>query len=78
MTNLPKAVPVRLDIDFHRRLRLRVLERDGWRCQICGSMRNLEVHHTQFRSHQGEDTEDNLITLCVQCHKLRHSWTRNR
>lgn len=28
----------------------RVLRRDGWRCQFCGTMSNLEVHHQQFRS----------------------------
>jgi len=73
MTSLPKAVWVRLDPDNYQQLRAQVLERDGWRCQSCGSMTNLEVHHAQFRSHQGEDTERNLITLCVQCHKLSHS-----
>jgi hypothetical protein len=25
--------------------------------------RTLEVHHQQFRSHSGEDSESNLITL---------------
>jgi len=39
--------------------------RDVWRCQFCGSMTNLEVHHQQFRSHSGDDTEANLITLCT-------------
>ena len=78
MTSLPKAVSVRLDVDSYQRLRLQVLERDGWRCQICGSMTNLEVHHAQFRSRQGDYTERNLITLCLQCHKLRHSGNHKR
>jgi len=72
MTSVPKNPRVRLEADAYHHLRLRVLERDGWRCQLCGSMTNLEVHHAQFRSHQGEDAEHNLITLCVQCHKLSH------
>jgi hypothetical protein len=42
-----------------------VLERDGWRCQVCGSMQNLQVHHLRFRSHSGGDEEQNLITLCA-------------
>ena len=27
--------------------------RDRWRCQSCGTMSNLEVHHLQFCSHAG-------------------------
>jgi hypothetical protein len=30
--------------------------RDSWRCQSCGTMSNLEVHHKQFRSHSGART----------------------
>jgi hypothetical protein len=25
----------------------------------------LQIHHTEFRSHNGEDSEENLITLCA-------------
>ena len=49
-------------------LRRQVLRRDSWRCQSCGAMSNLEVHHKQFRSQSGEDSELNLITLCTGCH----------
>jgi 5-methylcytosine-specific restriction endonuclease McrA len=35
-------------------------------------MTNLEVHHREFRSHSGEDTEENLITLCTACHARVH------
>jgi 5-methylcytosine-specific restriction endonuclease McrA len=31
-----------------------------------------EVHHQKFRSRSGEDSPDNLITLCVTCHTRRH------
>jgi hypothetical protein len=54
-------------------LRWQILQRDGWHCQRCGGMTNLEVHHLQFKSHQGEDTEQNLVTLCSACHKMTHS-----
>ena len=49
-----------------------VLERDGWRCQKCGSFRNLDVHHMKPRSALGDDTETNLITLCRECHQILH------
>jgi 5-methylcytosine-specific restriction endonuclease McrA len=35
-------------------------------------MLNLEVHHKQFRSHSGHDSEENLITLCASCHASVH------
>jgi hypothetical protein len=54
---LPKHVPVRLENREYKVLRQRVMQRDSWRCQFCGSMTNLEVHHQRFRSHSGEDKE---------------------
>lgn len=69
---LPDASPLRLDPESYERLRQRVLHRDGWRCQSCGTMSNLEVHHKQFRSHSGHDSEENLITLCCTCHANAH------
>ena len=64
----PKRSRVRLDPVAYESLRQQVLRRDGWRCQLCGTMSNLEVHHKQFRSHSGDDSEENLITLCTRCH----------
>jgi ATP-dependent DNA helicase RecQ len=65
--------PLRLDILSYDALRQQVLRRDGWRCQSCGRMSNLEVHHQQFRSHSGNDSEENLITLCTTCHSKTHN-----
>ena len=67
-----KRRPTRLESKQYEELRRAILERDGWRCQSCGAMTNLEVHHQQFRSHSGEDAEENLITLCHECHSLEH------
>jgi 5-methylcytosine-specific restriction endonuclease McrA len=70
---LEKQSPVRLSAREYEQLCQRVLRRDGWRCQFCGSMTNLEVHHQQFRSQSGADSEDNLITLCSNCHFSIHA-----
>jgi 5-methylcytosine-specific restriction endonuclease McrA len=35
-------------------------------------MQNLQVHHIEFRSHGGSDSEANLITLCAPCHAAVH------
>jgi 5-methylcytosine-specific restriction endonuclease McrA len=68
----PKPLRWRLDAVAYESLRQQVLRRDGWRCQFCGTMANLEVHHQQFRSRQGDDSEENLITLCAVCHAGAH------
>jgi 5-methylcytosine-specific restriction endonuclease McrA len=68
----PKAAPLRLDPLSYERLRQQILRRDGWRYQFCGTMSNLELHHIEFRSHSGADSEENLITLCTGCHRSVH------
>ena len=67
-----KSPRVRLDTEAYRELQLQILRRDGWRCQLCGSMQNLQVHHLKFRSRSGDDVEQNLITLCAECHEHTH------
>ena len=69
---LPKQPRLRLDPELYERLREQVLRRDGWRCQCCGTRWNLEVHHNKFRSQGGDDSEENLISLCARCHSLAH------
>ncbi len=68
----PRLPRLRLDAASYERLRQQVLRRDGWRCQSCGTMSNLEVHHKKFRSRLGDDSEANLITLCAVCHATAH------
>jgi 5-methylcytosine-specific restriction endonuclease McrA len=72
MTSNGSQSALRLDPVSYESLRQQVLRRDGWRCQSCGTMSNLEIHHKLFRSQSGEDSEDNLITLCVSCHQGVH------
>jgi 5-methylcytosine-specific restriction endonuclease McrA len=68
----PKSPRIRLEPELHEQLRQQVLRRDNWRCQACGTMSNLEVHHKAFCSHSGDDSEENLITLCAVCHFATH------
>jgi 5-methylcytosine-specific restriction endonuclease McrA len=72
----PKQPRQRLDPELYERLREQVLRRDCWKCQGCGTRSNLEVHHRQFRSQGGNDSEVNLITLCVECHASHHCGRR--
>lgn len=53
-----------------RRVRLGVLERDGYRCVYCGrSSREtaLEIDHVRPRARGGSDHPTNLVTACVAC-----------
>lgn len=52
-----------------------VLNRDKYTCQHCKNKKKdnqLEVHHITFRSNNGSDEADNLITLCHSCHYDLH------
>ena len=51
-----------------------ILNRDRYICQICGKKHTrLEVHHIIYRSNGGTDDENNLITLCEDCHSGIHN-----
>jgi 5-methylcytosine-specific restriction endonuclease McrA len=68
----PRRPRLRLDADSYRKLHTEVLERDGWRCQYCGTSDCLQVHHICPRSRLGDDNDENLITLCAVCHSEIH------
>ena len=53
-----------------------ILHRDNYTCQCCGKKNcRLDVHHIKFKSNGGTDDEENLITLCEDCHKGVHAGT---
>jgi 5-methylcytosine-specific restriction endonuclease McrA len=68
----PKQPRLRLDPELYEQLRHEVVRRDGWRCRLCSTGSGLEVHHKEFRSQSGDDSEQNLITLCSACHANVH------
>lgn len=54
-----------------RKLRLKVLARDDYQCQRCGSAKNLRIHHLTYER-VGHEALDDLITLCEACHSEIH------
>lgn len=56
------------------RYKKKVRERDGNRCQKCGTRHNLTCHHIMPKMTHPEliDKLDNLITLCDSCHRNYH------
>lgn len=63
----------------YRKWRQAVLERDCYKCQICGKTDNLVVHHIKpFAKYKEIRTDiDNGITLCSDCHRKYHKGERN-
>ena len=61
-----------LNPEEYDQLRKRVLNRDGWKCQSCGTSADLQVHHIVRRSQLGPDAIENLMTLCAGCHRREH------
>ena len=61
-------------------LRYRILQRDSYRCRRCGksvTVQDAAVDHrvpvNRFASFAQATTEDNLQTLCLDCHKEKHN-----
>lgn len=49
-----------------------VTKRDGKHCRVCGTPRELDLHHLLMRSLGGRDEAHNLIWLCRGEHRAVH------
>lgn len=78
-----KSLPVGTDYQLGEmydeyNVRQYVLKRDNYTCQCCGAHTTkkktvkLHVHHLESRQ-VGGNAPNNLITLCVDCHKALHA-----
>lgn len=58
----------------YEKFRRKVLKRDGYSCQLCGAVDNLEVHHKKLYANYPKlrTVVSNGITLCNSCHKNVH------
>jgi len=55
-----------------RTFRRLVLERDDYRCVLCGNFKNLHVHHRDYHSGQYNEKLNDCYTLCEECHTKFH------
>ena len=57
-----------------QKLRLKVMERDLFKCRACKSENSLNVHHLYYDSGKRiYDYEiESLVTLCENCHSKLH------
>lgn len=56
----------------------KVWERDGGCCVYCGSHYAAPVAHYIARSHGGLGIEENILTLCDECHRKYDQTTKRR
>lgn len=62
-----------LKSDYWNKVRNKVLERDGYKCKVCGSIDNLVIHHKTYKHHGSELKHlEDLATVCSSCHKVIH------
>ena len=52
-----------------------IKRRDDCQCVKCGKSNNLNVHHIVPVGSGGDDCNDNLATLCRDCHSEAHGGT---
>jgi len=80
MKQAENVKPVRVDpkreLDFYnvKENRLRVFERDNYKCNYCGKQLtrfNATLDHLQPVSKGGDNSYENLITSCLHCNSQR-------
>lgn len=52
--------------------RLKILERDNWKCIYCDNEeKQLQIHHLKYTEKLPHNEPDiNLVTVCCDCHKI--------
>lgn len=70
----PKHKPIRLKGKALAELNKRIHDRDGDCCLLCGDPVDPgeKFHHIDFKSHGGDDSEENGATVCIDCHNFAH------
>lgn len=55
-------------------LNRKIHERDGGRCVVCSALVDpgVKFHHAIFKSHGGDDSIENGVVLCNDCHTAVH------
>ena len=67
---------IKLSSSAWARVRLRVFDRDDWRCVACGRPGHLEADHIEslhFNKKQNPFDLNGLQTLCKTCHMTKTS-----
>ena len=54
--------------EYWKSLRKKILKRDKYKCVLCASVNNLQIHHRVYEP--GQEQLSDLHTLCDTCHEL--------
>lgn len=57
-------------------LRAQALDRDGHACRFCNRTDHLQVHHRRYPERWGDETVEDLTTICTACH-IVFEWFRS-
>ena len=49
-----------------------IVRKRGYKCELCGHIRNIQLHHKNYDHKLGYEREEDLILLCDRCHKVSH------
>lgn len=55
----------------NRKTRAHIFKRDGYKCKICGSIKNLSIDHIVSVLNGGSNEYSNLQTLCRRCNSSK-------
>lgn len=62
---------------------LGVMRRDEYRCKLCGTKKNISLHHkggivrSKWLSKMGHSNDpSNIVTICPNCHDREHEQAR--
>lgn len=55
--------------DFDRLTRLIFKDKLEMKCRNCGSLKDLHIHHRQYKY---PIVKEDLVILCMRCHVLEH------
>lgn len=58
---------------YWKEVRKLVLVRDGFKCVICSSAKQLQVHHLNYKFiYKEKEGLHTLVTICRDCHRKEH------
>lgn len=63
-------------MSFPKHMRMEWGKKVGWKCERCGRRFQdgfmVEFHHVRPTSQGGQDTYDNIMCVCRECHLFFH------